>query len=335
MTPTIMAALPSLNLGHAELLSLDTLPPLNLAACPQFTIQEGPPGAGPVCGTRIRVVNQDTLDAAITLRASVIDSPAAPTTTDTTTLSLPTSLTSQSLRPANLTNPSAAVKVAVLNMASQKSPGGNWLGGSSAQEEAICFRSTLAISLRRSLYPLPARGGVYTADVAVFRTSMGDGHALMLPPHHLATDLPVVSVLTVAGPRRPAIKWANVGEATPSPPGPSPSTRKERERGVGSSRQVFANPAERAFAKDKMRLCLRMAASRGHTLLVLGAIGCGAFRNPPEEVAECWGEVLGEREFAWGWFREVWFAVFDQRGEGNFRIFRNFLDGKVVGRGLS
>jgi uncharacterized protein (TIGR02452 family) len=65
-------------------------------------------------------------------------------------------------------------------------------------------------------------------------------------------------------------------------------------------------------------------------MLVLGAIGCGAFRNPPQEVADCWLEVLSEAEFAGGWFKEIHFAVFDRRNEGNFEIFRDMFDGKVV-----
>ena len=84
------------------------------------------------------------------------------------------------------------------------------------------------------------------------------------------------------------------------------------------------------MTKEKMRLCLRMAASRGHGLLVLGALGCGAFGNPPEEVAACWLEVLRDDEFGGGWWREIWFAVFDGRNEGNFEVFERVLGGQEV-----
>ncbi len=73
-----------------------------------------------------------------------------------------------------------------------------------------------------------------------------------------------------------------------------------------------------------------MAGTKGHTMLVLGAIGCGAFRNPPEEVVRCWQEVLNEAEFAGGWFKEIWFAVYDRRNEGNFEIFKQAFDGKAI-----
>jgi hypothetical protein len=204
-------------------------------------------------------------------------------------------------------------------MASERSPGGGWLKGASAQEEALCFRSTLAASLHRTLYPIQQRAGLYTRDVVVFRSSMAEGHKLLVPETP-ASDLPVVSVLSVAGIRRPDVKPLDDG-------GSAAQSSHSHPKGP----LVFADPAARELTKDKMRLCLRMAGAKGHTMFVLGAIGCGAFRNPPEEVAACWQEVLGEDEFAGGWFKEIWFAVYDRRNEGNFEIFSNAFDGKVVG----
>lgn len=81
-----------------------------------------------------------------------------------------------------------------------------------------------------------------------------------------------------------------------------------------------------------MRLVLRMAASKGHTSIVLGALGCGAFENPPEDVAHCWLEVLREDEFSGNWWKDVVFAVYDSNDtqDGNFNIFRTILHGKEV-----
>ncbi|KAK1772223.1 hypothetical protein QBC33DRAFT_2500 [Phialemonium atrogriseum] len=299
LTPTIMADLPHLDATHSELLTLANLPPLDPAACPGFVA----PGAA-VRGTPIRVLNQDSFDAAIAMtRASALSASASTTANDDDAAQLLNHLSTAAQQPAAL-DATAAPRVAVLNMASDKNPGGGWLGGSSAQEEALCFRSTLAASLSRRFYPFPPRGGLYSRDVVVFREGMGNGHGLMSG----AGARPVVSVLSVAGVRRPEVEEAGA-----------------------AGRLVFAESAVRELTKDKMRLCLRMAASRGHVMLVLGALGCGAFRNPPHEVADCWMEVLSEDEFAGGWFREIWFAVYDRKGEGNFEIFRDVLDGKIVG----
>ena len=52
-------------------------------------------------------------------------------------------------------------------------------------------------------------------------------------------------------------------------------------------RDVFKHAADRGLTKAKMRLTLRLAAIKGHSRLVLGALGCGAFKNPTEDVALC------------------------------------------------
>jgi uncharacterized protein (TIGR02452 family) len=54
-------------------------------------------------------------------------------------------------------------------------------------------------------------------------------------------------------------------------------------------------------------------------------MGCGAFQNPPSEVARIYKEVLEETEWN-GVFEEIVFAVLDTRGEGNYAIFRNGLE---------
>ncbi|SPQ25028.1 caa5e1df-d3d9-4c00-8a4f-5f2f830aabfd [Thermothielavioides terrestris] len=313
-TPAIAAALPHLDPAKSEKLELETLPPLDPAKCPRFTL----PGrsADLIFGTTMRVatkiVEADILERLRSLAAS----------------------------PENLES-STAARVAVLNMASDRNPGGGWLSGASAQEEALCFRSTLAASLHRNLYPIQRRAGLYTRDVVIFRTSMANEHKLLVPETTPA-ELPVVSVLSVAGIRRPSVKPAAEQTSDETAKGTSKVDEQEPENTSSSEPRhgkgkpfkgplVFADPAARELTKDKMRLCLRMAAARGHTMLVLGALGCGAFRNPPREVAACWAEVLAETEFAGGWFKEIWFAVYDRRNEGNFEIFQEAFDGKVAG----
>ncbi|KAK4040630.1 hypothetical protein C8A01DRAFT_15531 [Parachaetomium inaequale] len=351
ITPTIASGLPHLDPAKSEKLDLAALPPLDASRCPRFKAADEP---GPVYGTTARVFNQDTFDAAIAMPSSVLGVPSDlgnPTqTVEAETLE---QLKSTAASPENL-NPSTAARVAVLNMASDRSPGGGWLKGASAQEEALCFRSTLAASLHRNLYPIQHRTGLYTRDVVIFRESMGEGHKLMIP-ETAALNLPVVSALSVAGIRRPDVKPAGEEaemivetaasgqtEGAEQDAGSGPEhevaedhTKRRNAKGKQKAKApkgpfVFADPAARDLTKDKMRLCLRMAGVKGHTMLVLGAIGCGAFQNPPEEVAKCWQEVLSEAEFSGGWFKEIWFAVYDRRNEGNFEIFGTAFDKKVV-----
>ncbi|KXX76201.1 hypothetical protein MMYC01_201560 [Madurella mycetomatis] len=363
-TPTIAAGLPHMDPTNSEKIDLETLPALDATKCPRFKVSES------VYGTTVRVFNQDSFDAAIAMPSSILGI-RSKTATQAAENEILDHLRSYAAAARSLN--STASRVAVLNMASEVSPGGGWLKGATAQEEALCYRSSLAASLHRSLYPIAPRAGVYTRDVVIFRGSVSDGHKLMVP-ETAVENLPVVSVLSVAGIRRPEVREVGVKEAggtetsaklqddgesgearkaekasnaeqadkleVGEPAGSDDSQGKGKRKDQKGKRTTepktpkgpmqFAHPADRALTKDKMRLCLRMAATKGHTMLVLGALGCGAFKNPPQEIANCWMEVLSGEEVAGGWFKEIWFAVYDRRNEGNFEIFKDMFDGKVV-----
>jgi uncharacterized protein (TIGR02452 family) len=47
----------------------------------------------------------------------------------------------------------------------------------------------------------------------------------------------------------------------------------------------------------------------GHNAIVLSAMGCGAYRNPPSSVAKAFQEVFLEGAFK-GRFRHILFAIF-------------------------
>ena len=79
--------------------------------------------------------------------------------------------------------------------------------------------------------------------------------------------------------------------------------------------------------KNKIRTIFRIGLVHGHDSLVLGALGCGAFRNPPRHVARLFHEVMDEPEFK-NKYRRVVFAILDDHNahqrhnpEGNFKPF--------------
>ena len=108
---------------------------------------------------------------------------------------------------------------------------------------------------------------------------MAQGHKLL--DLSKPDELPVVSCVSVAAVRGPAIV---------------------RDAG---GRERYTHVRDRQAMKEKMRVVLRVAAVRKHRVLVLGALGCGAFGNPRVEVVECWKEVLEEGEFAGGWWESI------------------------------
>lgn len=147
--------------------------------------------------------------------------------------------------------------VFALNFASAKNPGGGFLGGSQAQEESLARASGLYACLMTQWdYYEENRGFgsclytdhmIYSPQVPVFRD---DDDELLEEP------VPV-SFLTA-----PAVNAGVVRQ-------------KERR----NARKIEATMLRR------MRMLLSVAASHGHRAIVLGAWGCGVFRNDADEVA--------------------------------------------------
>ena len=77
---------------------------------------------------------------------------------------------------------------------------------------------------------------------------------------------------------------------------------------------------------SKMRTIFRIGLYQGHDALVLGAFGCGAFKNPPSQIAELFKKVMDSPEFR-NKYRKIVFAVFDDHnsltnGVSNYDAFK-------------
>ncbi|KAH8628812.1 hypothetical protein IG631_16069 [Alternaria alternata] len=196
-------------------------------------------------------------------------------------------------------------KIGVLNLASDIEPGGGWRYTlSRTQEEALCYSSTLYATLKPEWYPWPNTGqgsiaGVMSPDVVVFRDTLDNGLAeLPVDQRH------VVAVMTVAAPCLPA---------------------------VTEGRKDFVKMEDLENLREKILLVLRMAAGEGVTRLVLGAMGCGAYRCPPRVVAKEMKMALESEEFA-GWFESIAFAVYAAGpiGQKNLEVFREVFVSEVM-----
>ncbi|MGW4726391.1 TIGR02452 family protein [Streptomyces sp. NPDC004291] len=183
-----------------------------------------------------------------------------------------------------MTSADPARPVAVLNFASARNPGGGYLNGAQAQEEALCRSSALyATLLRAPEYYEHHRADrdvfysdrvIHSPGVPVFRDDRGE---LLAEPF-------TVGFLTSPAPNAGVVR----------------RTAPER---AGRLPAALASRAERV---------LETAAAAGYRRLVLGAWGCGVFRNDPEQVAGAFRTLLtGDGRFA-GHFEEVVFAVLDR-----------------------
>lgn len=172
--------------------------------------------------------------------------------------------------------------VAVLNFASARNPGGGYLNGAQAQEEAVCRSSALYTCLIEA----PEFYAHHRADRDVFysdRVIHAPGVPVFRDDRGRLLDEPYqVGFLTSPAPNAGVIAL-RTPERVPEIPG------------------ALASRAGRV---------LEVAVTEGYRRLVLGAWGCGVFRNDPAQVAQAFRKHL-DGGFA-GAFDEVVFAVLDR-----------------------
>ncbi|MBN8471482.1 TIGR02452 family protein [Corallococcus exiguus] len=182
--------------------------------------------------------------------------------------------------------------VVALNFASAKNPGGGFLGGAKAQEEDLARCSALypCLLTQREYYdanraqssPLYTDHIIYSPQVPFFRD---EGLTLLEKPFS-------VSLITAPAP--------NAGSAERNAP------------------HLLPRMGEALHARALK--VLQVAAHHGHRTLVLGAWGCGAFRNNPHDAADAFARALDAFP---GVFERVVFAVWERGGDGsNLRAFR-------------
>jgi len=186
-------------------------------------------------------------------------------------------------------------RIAALNFASARNAGGGYRGGARAQEEDLCRVSALYTALRQApdYYaahravkdPFYSHRVIYSPDVPVYRDVR---YGLLEAPYP-------VSFLTSPAP--------NAGDVA-----------RRRPADAAALSTVLAERAARVLA---------VAAHHECRSLVLGAWGCGVFRNDPAHVAAAFQRSLAAGGTFAGVFDRVVFAVLDKApGRPNLAAFR-------------
>ena len=172
-------------------------------------------------------------------------------------------------------------KVCVLNFASATNPGGGVVNGSSAQEECLCRCTTLYPCLnnnalwtafyaphRKVANPLYNNDCIYTPNIFVFKSDINFPEALP------KEDWWRVNILTCAAP--------NLRER--------PSNAMNPYAGDKSAK-ITPTELEKLLTV-RIRRIFEISVANGNEVLILGAFGCGAFRNPPQIVAKVFSTVM-------------------------------------------
>lgn len=203
-------------------------------------------------------------------------------------------------------------RIAVLNFASATNPGGGVTKGSSAQEEALCRCSTLYPCLKTNeLY-----GQFYSMHKALHDTRYTD--ACIYTPGIVPIKSDTAFPQTV-----PESEWFRVDVITCAAPNLREKPYNSMNPGHGTP--VKLTPAELLELHIKRgRHILDIAAANGADVVVLGAFGCGAFRNDPNIVARAYREILLSYSSV---FDEIVFAVYcSPKDTGNYDTFKRVLN---------
>ncbi len=190
--------------------------------------------------------------------------------------------------------------VGVLSFASATRPGGGYLTGATAQEEDLCRCSSLYRCLlqvddyyaahRPHCDPLYSHRVIYSPDVPVFRDR---DYALISAPYP-------VTFLSCPAP--------NSGQIARDAP-----ERLAQIPGVLTTRSA---------------MILAVAFHSHVGTLVLGAWGCGVFRNAPGEVAAAFKVHLASGGRFAGRFERIVFAIYDATPErANLTAFKSTFNG--------
>ena len=193
------------------------------------------------------------------------------------------------------------MQTVVLNLSDDLTAGGAVTLGSGAQEESLWRRTALSATQHQGFYPLcgaseaddyPSEGRrrgivnlIYSAGVPVLRASEADDYAWLPEPWYC--DFIAC----------PALKYPVTvrGDITPD---------------------------DETTLTARVRLILDTAAYMGNTGVVLGAMGCGAWRTPAGAVARVFGRVLPEYN---GVFREITVAILTTNRAPIIDVFREAL----------
>ena len=183
-------------------------------------------------------------------------------------------------------------KICVLNFASYKNPGGAFLNGAIAQEEALCHESNLypVISAFMDQFYNPNKKNL---NKALYNNNLiYSPNVVFLKDYMLFCD-----VITAAAPNKKAAqKYCNV-------------TSEEVNK----------------IMKERIDHVLFAAYQNRVDTLILGAYGCGVFGNNPTDVAHIFNHYL-QKKYK-NIFSIVIFAIPKGRNDRNFDAFKNIFDG--------
>lgn len=189
-------------------------------------------------------------------------------------------------------------RIALLNFASYEKPGGRFMEGSTAQEEALCHESFLYNVLRAFI------DDFYTPNHATLNNGLYTDNILYTPDIYFSRGENGITcdVITCAAP--------NKGVAM---------------RYVKAVSHEYMN-----VLHSRIDSILYTAYANQVECLILGAFGCGEFQNSPLDVSMTFKELLSEKYR--NVFDEVIFPIPQKPKNKNFSVFNTVFNSTKKGR---
>ena len=173
-------------------------------------------------------------------------------------------------------------KLCVLNFASYKKPGGGFINGAIAKEESICHDSTLFNVISSTKFESYYEDNKNNTNGGLYR------NAAIYSPGIVFSNT-IVNVITCAAPNL----------------------------------SIFKGPKYKAYdaIRNRIKFILDIAEKNNEAELILGAFGCGVFKNEPEFVASTFKNLLYSTNYYH--FKKVIFAI---PGGINYDIFKKVFE---------
>ena len=185
-------------------------------------------------------------------------------------------------------------QVIALNFASAKNPGGGFLKGSQAQEESLARSS--------GLYPCLMQAPEYYEENRNCRTCLYTNHMIYSP------NVPVIR--------------DDNGKLLSEPYQLSILTAPAVNAGAVRHNEPQNESRIETTMRNRADYVLAVCADNGYKTLILGAWGCGVFKNDPGVIAEIFAGLLKTDGAKYkGVFESVVFAVLDRSDHGIISLF--------------
>lgn len=174
--------------------------------------------------------------------------------------------------------------VCALNMASYLQPGGGVGNGSMAQEEELFRRSNYFLTLKQSFYPLKFSEIIYSNSVYIIKDKS-------------YTD--ITNPLKISLVATAALKYPDLTD----------------------DRISYYNQKDYDIMTNTIHNIFKVAYINGHSTLVLGALGCGAYSNPVFQIIKIFNECIQRYN---KYFKRIVFAVYSKKDK-NFDKFNKLI----------